>query len=563
MARQDPSFESINEAEADAAVEAQSGLIRNSATMAGGSILSRVTGILRDMSLAAALGMAISRDAFTIGVSLPNIVYVLVIGGALNAVFVPQLVRRMRDDADAGRAYTDSLLSLTGVLLLAVTVVAVLAAPWIVRVYATSSYSADEMAMAIAFARYCLPQVLFLGIYTMLAQVLNARGSFGPPMFAPILSNLVAIAAYVSFLALAGTTPANGVLTSTQTAWLGLGTTLGIAAQALILIPYVTRSGYRWRFSRRWRGMGMRKSAKLAGWTMGLVAATQVAFLVVSRLATQANVDAASTGGAPAGLATYTQGFLVFMIPHGIITVSIVTAQLPNLSRTVHAGLLKAAGLEIGHTMRLAAVVITPVALVLMFAAQPLSAVLFRYGATQAAAANELGVVIAAFMLGLLPFTLYYVLQRGWYAAEDTRTPFLLALFTNGVFIVAAVSLFRAAGSGGPQVTMLAVAYSASNWLTFLVAWPMLRRSYGSLDSRRTFAVLARITVAAVVAIALNVLVHLTVFPFYEVQDSKWRALLDLVITGSVISAGYGICSWLLRVAEIRELSRWVRARMA
>ena len=174
-----------DEREADLAVRAQAGLLRNSAVMASGSIVSRITGILRNVSLTAALGLTISADAFALGNSLPDIVYVLIIGGALNAIVVPQLVRRMKDDSDGGKAYTDSLISLTGVLLLVVTVASVLLAPVIVALYATSSYTQEQIDLAVAFARYCLPQIFFFGLYTMLAQVLNSRERFGMPMFAP------------------------------------------------------------------------------------------------------------------------------------------------------------------------------------------------------------------------------------------------------------------------------------------------------------------------------------------------------------------------------------------
>ncbi|MDP4014280.1 MAG: murein biosynthesis integral membrane protein MurJ [Candidatus Nanopelagicales bacterium] len=556
---EDPTYESVNEGEADAALEAQSGLLRNSAVMASGSILSRITGIARDITLTAALGLATTADAFTVGNSLPGIVYVLVIGGALNAVFVPQLVRRMKDDRDGGQAYTDSLLSLTVVILLVVSVAAVALAPWIVSLYVTSDFSEGQFSMTVAFARYCLPQIFFFGLYTMLTQVLNARGRFGPPMFAPILSNCVAIATYLSFFLIVGPSAASdGLLTAQQTAWLGLGTTLGIAAQALILLPVVARSGYKWRFSRRWRGMGMRKAGRLAGWTLGLVAVTQLAFVVVSRLATQANVNAAESGQASAGLRTYTLGYLVFMIPHGIVTVSIVTAMLPNLSRTVHAGLWRAAGLEIGHTMRLAASVITPIALVILLGAQPLVGLLFQYGATNAAAAAQLGSVVSIFILGLLPFTLYYVLQRGWYAAEDTRTPFLFALLLNAVFVGAAVPLFYRAGPGAGQVEALAFAFSAANWVTFVVAWPMLRREYGYLDTRRTLSTLARIAVAGAVAVAAAVLAHRLVLPNYVVGGTRGSALVDLAGIAIFVLGGFAVTAWILRVSEFRELVYWI-----
>ena len=547
-----------DEREADLAQRAQVGLLRNSAVMASGSIVSRVTGVLRNISLTAALGLTISAVAFALGNSLPDIVYVLIIGGALNAIFVPQLVRRMKDDEDGGQAYTDSLISATSVLLTVVTVVAVAAAPLIVSLYATSSYSQQQVDLAVAFARYCLPQIFFFGLYTMLSQVLNARERFGMPMFAPIFNNLVAIATYTSFVVIFGTAVAtHGTLSAGQTAWLGVGTTLGIAAQALILVPVMRRSGYRFSFSRRWRGIGLGKAGRLAGWTIGLVAVTQAAFVVISRLATQANVNAADTGEAPAGLFTYTNAYLVFMIPHGIVTVSIVTAQLPGLSRLVHARELRAAGSDIGHTMRLVALVIAPLALGLALGAQPLSALLFNYGAASAEQASQLGVVIAIFMSGLLPFTLYYVLQRGWYANEDTRTPFFFAVLMNVVLVVLALFFFSRAAPGAGQVNALATAYAISCLVTFVVAWPVLRRTYGYLDSRTTLTTLLRIAVASVVAVvAVIVVVRFGVGPFV-LGSGKLVALLHLVVIGVTALVVFGLAAWLLRIREMHELVGW------
>lgn len=553
---------------AGASLPAESGLVRNSILMASGSVLSRITGVIRDISLTAALGLYITADAFALGNSLPDIVYALIVGGALNAIFVPQLVRRMKDDPDRGKAYTDSLLTITGSILVVVTVLAVALAPLLVRIYATSSFTDEQLNLSIAFARLCLPQIFFYGVYTMLSQVLNARGHFAMPMFAPIFNNLVAIATYVSFAVVVGPgASASGSLTDGQTSWLGIGTTLGIVAQSVVLIPILTRAGYKWKFSRQWRGMGMRKAGGLAGWTIGLLAVAQVGFIVASKLATQANVNALAAGEPPAGLAAYTKAYMVFMIPHGIVTVSIVTAQLPNLSRKVHAGAMRIAGAEIGHTMRLVAVVITPIALVMLVGSDPLSALLFNYGAASAEQASQLGVIISIFMLGLLPFTLYYVLQRGWYAKENTRTPFFFAVLMNTVFVILALLLFNAVASpGAVQVNAIAMAFATANWVTFLVAWPAMHRAYGFVDGWATLSALVRIGFAGFFAVSVGTLLRLTVlstvFPAFEIGDSHFYALVDLVVITVTIVVLYVVMTRLLRVPEVVEMMRFVGAKL-
>ena len=181
---------------------------RASAVMAAGTVASRITGVGRDITAAAALGFYLVSDAFNLGNSLPTVIYILVIGGALNAVFVPQLVRRMKEDADGGQAYADRLVTLVVSLLLVFSIAAVIAAPLIVDLFTPSNYPPHEWMLAVAFARLCLPQIMFYGIYTVLSQVLNARGHFGAPMFAPIANNIVSIATFVLFIVVAGTSVA-------------------------------------------------------------------------------------------------------------------------------------------------------------------------------------------------------------------------------------------------------------------------------------------------------------------------------------------------------------------
>jgi len=320
----------------------EASLIKSSALMASGTVVSRITGVGRDVAMTAALGFFIVADAYSLGNTLPNIVYILVVGGALNAVFIPQLVRHMRDDLDSGAAYTDRLLTLIVSALLLLSVIAVIAAPWIVSLYATSEYSDSQRALAVAFAQFCLPQILFYGVYTVFSQVLVARGHFGAAMFAPIINNVIAIGVFVCFLAVAGSSAAaDGALSSTEVAWLGIGSTVGVAAQALILVPVLWRSGYVLRPRFDWRGTGLRKTGSLAAWTIGLVLVNQLGYIVITRLATFANVIAENNALIPAGLTTYQKAHLIFILPHSVITVSLVTALLPRLSRSAHEGNLR------------------------------------------------------------------------------------------------------------------------------------------------------------------------------------------------------------------------------
>lgn len=541
----------------------QGGQMRSSAVMAAGTVVSRVTGILRDVAAAAALGFFVVADAFSLGNSLPTIVYILVIGGSLNAVFVPQLVRRMQDDADDGKAYADRLLTAAGLALLALSVLAVVAAPLIVDLYTPSDYPQPAFDLAVAFARLCLPQIFFYGLYTMLSQVLNARGHFGLPMFAPIANNVIAIATFGLFIAIAGTSAAaDGALTSREVLILGVGTTLGVTAQAVILIPVLLRHGYAWRPRFDWRDAGLGKAGTLALWTIGLVLVNQATYVVVTRLATQANVDATAAGLTAAGLTTYQKAHLVFMLPHSVITISIVTAMLPALSRLAHAGEHRAVGRDVAGTMRLVAALIIPITAILFVLGSPISTLLFGYGAATTAQASLMGQIVSVFMIGLLPFTLFYVLLRGFYALEDTRTPFLITLGFSLAWLAMAVPIFRAVGPGGPQVAGIALAYGLSYWLACIAAWVLLRRRLGGLDGRRTLAALARMVACGLVAILLTALVQDLIGPMLHSWPQQVGTLMMVGLASVVGIGAYLAMARMLRVREVHDMVGMMRRRL-
>ncbi|MEZ5117441.1 MAG: murein biosynthesis integral membrane protein MurJ [Candidatus Nanopelagicales bacterium] len=539
------------------------GLVRNSAVMAVGTVTSRVTGVLRDVAMTAALGFYLVSDAYSLGNTLPNIIYILVVGGALNAVFVPQLVRRMKDDPDGGAGYADRLLTLVGTVLLVLSIAAVLLAPWIVRIYATDAYSPEQLDLATAFARYCLPQIFFYGLYALLSQVLNARGRFGAPMFAPIVNNVVAIGTFLLFLGIAGpTAAADGALTPGETALLGVGTTLGVAAQALVLVPILWRSGYAYRPRFDWRGAGLGKAGNLASWTIGLVLVNQLAYVVITRLATLANVTASENDQIAAGLTTYQKAHLIFVLPHSVITVSIVTALLPALSRVAHSGRLRQVGLDVASAMRLVAAFVLPVGTILILTAPGLSVLLFGYGAATTAQAELLGAVVSVFMTGLLPFTLFYVLLRGFYALEDTRTPFWLTVVFNVVMLALSVPFFYAV-RGSAQIGALALGYSLAYWIAFVVAWVVLSRRLGGLDSRRTVRSLVRMFLAS--ALAFGVMFGTQALLVWSDlgPDGRLQILVNVVVVSAVGLAVYLAAAWSFRIDEVGQVVRMVGRRLS
>ena len=550
--------------------EDRAGVLRSSALMAAGTITSRATGLIRDMALVAAIGFGTLADTYSLGNSLPNIIYILVAGGALNAVFIPQLVRHMKDDEDGGHGYANRLLRVVALSTLALTILAVLAAPWIVELYATSEYSAREFDLAVAFARLCLPQIVFYGLYTMFSQVLNARGHFGSPMFAPIVNNLVVIAGSVAFLWMAGDQVDVLTITDGQVAWLGIMTTLGVVLQALVLIPVLTRSGFRFAYVPGLRGFGLAHTGRLALWTIGLVLVNQIGFVVTTRLATLANVLATEADVVAQGLTTYQKAYLVFMLPHSVITISIMTALLPRMSRAAADHDYGKVSAYVGDGMRLVSVLIIPAAVSLGVAGPMIATVIFGFGAGSGAAATYAGVVVMTFALGLLPFSLFYVLLRGWYSLEDTKTPFFLTIVYNVIMVGLSLALFAAAPVG-VKVASLALGYSLAYWLTLGIAWFVLSRRLRGMANRATLWVIARLLLAGVLAAAVGFGVNLTFTrviaagrPGVELGFSGmpgW-ALAAAIVTSAAAVGVYLLLAWLFRVNEVSQAWRMVATKI-
>ena len=546
-------------------------LLGPSTVMATGTVVSRITGIARDIALAAALGFYLVSDAYSLGNSLPTIIYILVVGGALNAVFIPQLVRRMEKDDDGGNAYADRLITLTGSVLLALSILAVVAAPWIVDLYTPADYPQSQYDLAVAFARLCLPQIFFYGAYTMLSQVLNARGTFGAPMFAPIANNVVAITTFVLFIIVAGTSAAaDGTLTTGQVLLLGIGTTSGVIVQAAILVPVLGRAGYRWRPRFDWKGQGLGKAAKLAGWTVGLVLVNQITYIVITRLAAQANVDAAASGATAAGITTYQKAHLVFMLPHSVITISIVTALLPALSRLAHEGKLKEVGEDVAGAMRLVAALVVPITAMLFVLGSDVSVLLFGYGAATTNQAAVMGDVVSIFMIGLLPFTLFYVLLRGFYAMEDTRTPFVVTVIFSVIMLALVIWLFAfqtdlgVTSAGGRQIAGIALGYVLAYWCGFVVLWWWLAHRLGSLQSGATAWILLRLLIAGGIAGLVASRTRTATLNLLISDDLNTQLTSLLLIMAAVIVGvpAFFFAAWLLRVREVSAAFAIVKSRV-
>jgi putative peptidoglycan lipid II flippase len=475
-------------------------IARASAWMALGTIVSRVTGFLRAGLLAVVIGTQLNGDLFDIANTIPNTLYILLAGGVFNVVLVPQLVRAMKNDDDGGDAYANRIITL-GVLVLGVgTLLLMVLTPVLMRiVFDGDLFTPDKAAQrdsAELLMLLCLPQVFFYGIFVLTGQVLNARGRFGPMMWAPIVNNVVACAVVITYALVFGTS--NGVdgFTTTQGLVLGLGSSGAIALQALVLLPYLRLAGFHYRPRFDFRGVGLRHTARLAGWTLLFIVVNQIAFIVVARLATSATLQGASDGTKGAGSTVYSLGYLISQLPHGVITVSLATAVIPTLAALASDRDYRRFRLELGRTVRIALVVVAPLAVALACLGQSAAAIAGGLGAL-GGSTLAIGHTIQAFSLATVAFTVHYLMLRGFYANEDNRTPFLIQLVIAMVNVGVAVVLVHLVDPDRVAM-MLALSYGIAYVVGAVLSVTLLSRAIGPVIDREMHFFIRRMVVALV-----------------------------------------------------------------
>ena len=508
-------------------------LLRSSAIVAMGTALSRLTGFGRLFATAYAIGFERLTDAYTQANTAPNIVYELLLGGVLSATLVPVFVRHHEEDDEDG---TSAVVTVTSVLLVAITVVGIMAAPWVVRLLTIGvpdRVAGEQREVATQLLRLFMPQMFFYGLTALLTALLNSRRRFAAPAFAPVLNNLVVMAVLFALPHVAGGTPdLHQVHSDPLLLWLlGAGTTAGIVAMTLVLIPRLKPAGIRLRYNLDWRNKSVRLVGRMSGWTLGYVVANQAALLVVLILANR--VDG--------GVSAYTGAFIFFLLPHALFAVSIMTTLVPELSAC--AGRLDWAGFRSRFSMglRLMALVIFPAATGYVVLAHPIVTALLEHGALSRDAADLAGDVLMGFGCGLPGFSVYLYTLRGFYAMHDTRTPFFLNLFQNTLQVGLCVALQPLLGVPG-----LSLAYGIAYSVAALVALWVLKSRVGSLDARRVGRTIGKVTIACG-ALALAVLGIAG-----KVGSDVGVGALVRTTVGLVVGGGaYVVAVTLLRVDEV------------
>ncbi|OII60778.1 murein biosynthesis integral membrane protein MurJ [Streptomyces sp. CC53] len=537
-----------------------SGLLKSSAVMAAGTLVSRLTGFLRTLVITGALGAATLGDAYTVAYTLPTMIYILTIGGGLNSVFVPQLVRAMKNDEDGGEAYANRLLTLVMVALGLIVGIAVLVAPLLVHAMSpTIANDPDANSVAVAFARFCLPTIFFMGVHVVMGQILNARGRFGAMMWTPVLNNVVMMATFGLFIFVYGayseTRMGVDVIPDEGVRLLGIGTLLGLVVQSLAMIPYLREAGFRFRPRFDWKGHGLGKTVRLAKWTVLFVLANQAGVVVVTQLATAAG-KASGTDGA--GILAYSNAQLIWGMPQAIITVSVMAALLPRISRAAHDNDPGAVRDDISQGLRNSAVAIVPVAFGFLALGVPLCTLL--YASSGLEAATGMGFILMAFGLGLIPYSVQYVVLRGFYAYEDTRTPFYNTVIVAAVNAAASAVCYFVLPPRWAVVGM-AASYGLAYMVGVGVAWRRLRnRLGGDLDGAHIVRTYARLCMASLPAALLAGAAGFGVLSL--LGKDALGSLAALAAGGVVLLGVFYAAARKMRIAELNAMVGMVRGRL-
>ncbi len=479
----------------------RSQLDRSSLGTAAGTLVSRLTGLARLVVVAYALGGQHLGDAFNLANNTPNMIHDLVLGGVLAATFVPVFVDRLttRSAAEAEESIA-AVISLSFVILVVATVVFELLAPAVIDLYTFGASTAPgERALAVDLLRYFIPQLLCYGAISLWSAVLATRDRFGAVGFAPVWNNVLSIIVLGIFAAVAA-----GHVSIVEVsrhrglvALLGIGTTAAVAAQALALVPSMRRAGVRLRFLWRPRDPAIRLIASLSGWTLGFVAANQLAVFVI--LAMEVHLGAG-------GVSAYTYAFTFFQLPFGVVAVSIVNVITPDLARSFSRGRLDELGQRFGVGTRQILALVLPATVGYLLLAQPIVSLLIGHGAETPHDAHLTSSTLVMFALGLPSFCVYFLVIRAFQAMQDTRTAFVLYVLENATNILAAVLLYRPLGVRG-----LALGYSIAYTVAALVALAVLRERLGTIGGRAMLASCVRslalsLVMAFVVALVAAVL---------------------------------------------------------
>jgi putative peptidoglycan lipid II flippase len=440
-----------------------------------GTLLSRVTGMFRTLGIAWSLGANGVSDAYNLANTTPNIIYDLVLGGVLSGLLIPVFVEALstpeaEGGEDAGWHAISAVCSAILAVLLVVTALFWLATPLIIHLYTIGNHSAQlpaERKLAVSLLYLFVPQFALYGVTAVATAILVARRQYAAPNYTPILNNVVVIGVLIAYAVLIGAdTPAAVRGDHTAVLLLGLGTTGGVGAMAIALLPFLHRAGARLRPV--WDPLHpvCRKIVRLSGWMFGVVVANQVAYLVIILISTHRTGD----------YSAYSYAYLFMTLPHGVWAVSVMSPMEAEVARAWQRHDRDEARGRVVESIWVMLVIVVPAALGMAVLARPAIQIVLQHGNLSAHGARVTSDALIAMALGLPTFSLYLLLMRAYQAVQDTRSMFIVYLVENGLNVVLDLALYHRFGIRG-LAAGLALAYAGAT----IVALVHLSRRFGGL----------------------------------------------------------------------------------
>lgn len=468
---------------------------RGAAIATAGTAISRATGLLRLGATTYALGVTESRlaDTYNLANTTPNMILELIIGGVLSSVLLRTYIEvKAKDGQEEAWRFIRRVTKATMLLLAAVGLLVVVAAPAIFRLY-TISVEGDDRAAQQALGTFLLqlfvPQILFYGLSYISTGVLNAHRRFGIPMFVPALNNLAVTGSLLWFassipesLRSPQMVPTKGILI------LGLGTTAGVALQGILPFFYLRRMGLRLGPRDGLKDPRFGRLLKMSSFMVGYVATNMVSLWVALILA----------GRVTGGVASYQYAFVFFQLPHGLLAVSIATAIFPAMTEKAVAGNHSDFAKELNRGLRGVAYFVLPAVAGYVAIAPQIVALLLEHGVTTEASTDLVSTVLRVWAPGIFFFSTFYVLLRGFYALGDTKTPMFINLVGLAVNVGFNLSVVALVDDPSLQIAGLAAGHGTSYIVASALALRAISGKIGTSPAVGYFPALAKMTLASV-----------------------------------------------------------------
>jgi putative peptidoglycan lipid II flippase len=526
---------------------------RASGSMAIATIVSRATGLLSKVLLIAALGAAQLNTSYQAATTLPTMINELLLGGVLTSVAIPLLVRAEKEDGDGGESYAQWLISMGTAILGVGTIVAVACAPLLTGLFIADSPKANP-ALVTAFAYLVLPGIVFYGLTALLSAVLNARHVFGIPTWAPVLNNVVVIVVLAVYWLMPGEISLNPVhMTDAKLLVLGIGTALGVAVQAFVLVPALRRTGFRFKWRFGWDSR-LSEFGGLAFWVLMYVGLGFASMTVLTKVATHSET----------ALVAFNYQWLIAQVPYGVLGVSLLTALMPKMSRSAANNDNDQIVRDLLFGNRMSSVLLMPFSVLMTVSGVAIGVAAFGFGRSGVEGGTGIGLALALSAFGLVPYAITLLQLRVFYAMKDARTP----TYIQALIVAVRIGLlyFFLSVSDTEQLAVgVSLAMSLSFVFGAVVGQVWLRVRLGRLRTGFTIWTVCLTVVASAVAFAVakgaNWLVQ-NMIGFSNVVVASWVEVVLVTLIG--LPLAFGLLA-AFRVPEMKpaidKINRLVRRR--